>query len=317
MSELAPSPHLTYRLHRDEDISGLLRLWEENTGWGQLTAERWREWYVDTPHGPCLIPVAVDETGSIRGQLVLTPARLAVGDHELKVLRISAPILLKQFRQMQRPHPILCLYEVAVEAARAQGYCLVYAFPDQSLATFFRHLTNIRLSELECMARRADSDGPPPRPELSVAPAIKFGAEYQDLWDDSQRAFPIALGIKRSPEWVRYRNGGRLALEVRRPDRSLLGYTCFDTKTELLTDCLARTSGELIDVLSAAIHWRKNQINAPKAVKAMASPMMRPALHESGFISEHFTFLFAYRVLDPALQPESFDLKSWHVMPGD
>jgi hypothetical protein len=317
MSQTAMNSRLTYRLHRDEDIPALLRLWEENTDWGQLTDEQWRKWYVNTPHGPCLIPVAVDEAGTIRGQAVFTPARLAFGDEELKVLRISAPILQKQLRAIQRPHPALCLYDVAMEAASAQGYRLFYAYPDQSLAPFFRHIKNVRLLELNSVVCDWNSEGPPIGRELSVTPATRFGDEYQHLWDESRSAFPIAVGITRSPEWLRYRNGGRLALEVRDVRQNLVGYVAFRTRTDLLNDCVARTSEELTDVLSAAIRWLGKQPDRPKLVKAMASPIIWPALEAAGFTPEKFKFLFAYCALDPGLRIEAFDLDSWHLMPGD
>ena len=53
---------LTYRLYQDADLPGLLRLWE-GTKLGALSPELWRQRYVDAPHGPSLISVAVDENG--------------------------------------------------------------------------------------------------------------------------------------------------------------------------------------------------------------------------------------------------------------
>jgi hypothetical protein len=317
MRQTALVPQLTYRLYREEDIPGLLRLWEENTEWGRLTPEQWREWYVDTPHGPCLIPVAIDETGTARGQLVLTPARLAFGDQELKALRLSAPILQKQLRAIQRPHPTLCLYERAVEAAIAQGYGLFYAYPDRRALHFFRRHMDVRFVELKCVALVLGSREFQSESNLLVTRETSFGEEYQQLWIESRKRFPISLGIARSCQWLKYRNGAQLMLGVRSASGGLVGYLALNTRTELITDCLARTPEDLVRVLSASIRWLGSQVNKPAKIKAMASPTMRAALDAVGFIPEHFTFLFAYSGVDPKLPLESFDLNSWHLMPGD
>jgi hypothetical protein len=55
---------LSDRPYSEEGIPASRRLWEENTEWGPLMPEQWRKWYVNTPHGSCLIPVTVDETGA-------------------------------------------------------------------------------------------------------------------------------------------------------------------------------------------------------------------------------------------------------------
>ena len=88
---------LTYRLFEDADLPGVLRLWDE-AGWGTLTPEQWREWFVDGPQGPSLVTVAIDERGEVVAQEVFAPSRAVVRGREIRALRLSAPILREQIR---------------------------------------------------------------------------------------------------------------------------------------------------------------------------------------------------------------------------
>src|SRR4051794_31716003 len=113
---------LTYRRFRDEDLPAAFRLWEDHSGWGPITAEQWRAWYVDTPCGPSRVVVASERSGVIVGQLVLTPTRIRVGERVVDAARISAPILHRDFRsrRLRHPeHPIARLLDLVVEVATA------------------------------------------------------------------------------------------------------------------------------------------------------------------------------------------------------
>jgi hypothetical protein len=313
----AQGQQLTYRLHSEEDIPGLLRLWEENTGWGAMAPEQWRQWYVDTPYGPCLIPVAVDGTGAVRGQIVLTPARLAVADREVKALRLSAPILQKELRGLKREHPALSLYERALEAARGQQYEFIYAYPDQLVAPFFRRYTTAGLIDSNCLVMQVEPGQTNLDAGICVSPESGFGDEYERLWEESRCLWPISVGIVRSREWLKFRNGGRLTLGVRSTAGDLMGYSALDRRNGLLADCLARRPEDLARVVSATIQWLGSQADTPTRIKAMASPRMTTALVNAGFTPESYKFLFAYCTLGPDLRIDPSDMSNWHLMPGD
>src|SRR4028119_1733778 len=119
---MTKTQHLTYRLYQEDDLPGLLRLWEEETNWGTLTPEMWHQWYGDTPLGSCLVMVAVDENEKIAGQEVFIPSRVMVGDQEVRALHLSAPILRKDVRRRsirRLDHPFVALYEAAAVLAVA------------------------------------------------------------------------------------------------------------------------------------------------------------------------------------------------------
>ena len=60
-------PAAFLRAFEDQDVSGLLALWDVESGWGQLIEAQWSSWYVDSLCGPVIIAVAEDEQGAIDG----------------------------------------------------------------------------------------------------------------------------------------------------------------------------------------------------------------------------------------------------------
>ncbi len=274
MQRQAKTGHLTYRLYEEGDLSHLLRLWEEETDWGTLTPDTWRQWYVNTPYEPCLIVVAVDEKGDIVGQEVFTPSRVVVGDRQIQALRLSAPILRKNLRRMSIGsinHPVIGLYIAGMNAAVERGYSLVYALPASTWLPFFQRLqrfSNIDIfrfaskknlyAEYACVSCPIvpvlpDSSGE--RGKYSARLVTDFSIEYEALWESARNTFPITCGVVRHPTWLRYKNIEHLALEVRLRDNTLIGYTAINKKTCLLVDILARRPTDLTPVLEATLKW--------------------------------------------------------------
>jgi hypothetical protein len=328
------SGRLTYRPFEERDLPGLLRLWE-GAGWGTLTAEQWREWFVETPNGPCLIVVAEDSAGEIAAQEIFTPARLAVGGREVMGLRFSAPILRADLRgeSLRRgEHPIIGLYKAAACEAARRGFAVVYSLPEHGWLPIFRLVPKFGIppfaeATYPCAALSlegsavetavATSEG------LEAGPVAEFGAEYVELWEGARSSVPVECGVVRDPHWLRFRNGGRLALEVRDSrDGSLVGYTATKRQTGLLADALARTPEELAGVIGETARWlaRERGRLAPGGLthlKAMRTPALAPALDALGFEPTDFKFAFTCNTFGPALATADVAPERWYVMPGD
>ncbi len=326
---------LQYRLYCDEDLPGLRRLWQEETRWGDITPEVWRQWYVDTPHGPCLVVVAEDESGEIAGQEVFTPSCAVVGDREVRALRLSAPILRKELRResLRRvDHPVIGLYMAAAEAASAQGFHAVYALPEYGWLPFFRWAPRFGLprfadAEYNCVSLPVSSaltfDGTIETDDLTARAVTEFGEEYDELWLSAKESFPINCGVVRRRDWLRFRNEGRIAVEVRdKRDGSLVGYTATKKQTGLLADALARRPADLTKVLASTLKWLATERGrlAPQELthlKVMETPALRPALQALGFVVTDYKFAFTCSTFDSTLKPEAIAPERWYIMPGD
>lgn len=327
-----------YRVFEEADLPAVLRLWEEHSGWGGLTPEKWRKWYVETPHGPSLVTVGVDDAGAVVAQKVFTPAVVRVDEREVRAIRISAPILARRFRHVSirdKQHPIVGLYDAVVPAAVAAGCRVVYALPEHAWLPFFRWaarqgppLWHFADSELDCvgvpladlpLAVDAAARG------VELAPAT-FGTEYAALWESAAASFPIDCAIVRHPAWVEYKNRGHLTFEARdRASGVLLGYAAVKKQTGLLADVLARTPEDLERVIGAtARHLARLSADAEGAggarldsLKAMDTPALRSALAGLGFAPVDYKFAFVCNTLDPALPREAIAPSRWYLTPGD
>ncbi|HEV2763433.1 MAG TPA: hypothetical protein VGV38_10695, partial [Pyrinomonadaceae bacterium] len=134
------SERLTYRLFEERDLPSLLRLWE-GAGWGALTPEQWRSWFVETPNGQALVVVAVDASGEVVAQEMFMPSRVWTEGREVRALRFSAPILNKELRgeSLRRAeHPTVELYKVAAREAARAGFSVVYSLPEYAWLPVFR-----------------------------------------------------------------------------------------------------------------------------------------------------------------------------------
>ncbi len=78
---------IVYRQYEEKDLPSLLKLWEEESGWGGLTIEQFNSWFINTPYGKSIIVVAENAAGKVIGQIVYAPSRMMVDGTEIKSLR--------------------------------------------------------------------------------------------------------------------------------------------------------------------------------------------------------------------------------------
>jgi hypothetical protein len=319
----ASADTLAYRLFRESDLPGVLRLWEEESGWGAITPEQWRRWYVDRPDGACMVMVAEDDEGHVAAQLVFAPTRVWIDGEEVAAVRVGAPIVAhrRRRRSVRHPdHPATRLYREGARAAAERGFRLLYALPEHGWLPFFRWLGGFAEADLPCRAAGvASAAWTGAAGGLRARPVERFDADFDALWARATAAFPIRCAVDRGSERLRYRIAGHLVLEVRDGD-ALAGYAAINRRTGLLVDLLARTPEELAPVLAAALAQLAAETDgaiAPHDVKAMETPALRPALDALGFAPVDYRFAFVCTPLDPSLAAERIAPERWYLTPGD
>ncbi|HEU4457329.1 MAG TPA: hypothetical protein VFR81_29945 [Longimicrobium sp.] len=320
----ATAEDLVFRPFREGDLPGVLRLWEEESGWGGITPEQWRKWYVDRPDGACLVAVAEDGDGRVVGQAVFAPTVVRVDGEEVSAVRLGAPILARETRRgsiRSQAHPMVRLYRAGARACAEAGHRVLYAVPEHAWLPFFRWFGEFRMVEHPCAALPLADPGPlrAAAGGLAAAPAAGFGAEYDALWERAAERFPIRCAVDRGAARLRHRIGGHVVLEARDgADGALAGYAAVHRRTGLLEDVLARDPAGLAPVLAAALAWLAGSPEgAGREVKAMDTPWLRPALHALGFAPVDYRFAFVCTPLDPSLSAERIDPARWYLAPGD
>lgn len=316
---------LTFRNFRDDDLPGALRLWEEHSGWGSITEEQWRDWYVETPSGPSRIVVAAEESGGIVGQLILMPMQIRVGDRVVPAARITAPILHRDFRTHRlrsADHPITHLLDLAVEVATTDDFALIYAMPEVAWLSFFRWYPRFAWMTSDCVSVQIPKNPPGPDPAFQAHLSNGFGAAHVALWKSACRSFSFEVALERTPDLLTYKNRGHLVLDVvDRAGGELVGYAAIHRKTGLIVDFVARSGEFVARVLSSCLDTlaalTAEQRNGIERLKAMRTPVLTGALDELRFQPEDYRFLFVCESLDPAIGKEAASPQNWYLTPGD
>ena len=326
-------PQLTYRLFHDADLPGLLRLWEE-AGWGTLTPEQWREWFIYGPQGPSLVTVATDEQGDVVAQEVFAPSRAVVGGREVGALRVSAPILREEIRGgslRDAAHPIFGLLKAGEAAAAARGFSVIYSLPEYGWLPVFRILPRVGIprygeAAYACVSTPIDAALAPEIERvangLETHSVTQFEEEYEGLWRQAKETFPIDYGVVRDPAWLRFRNSGRITVEVREAATGrLVGYSATKKQTGLVADLLAREPGELKCVIAATLRWlATNRSDLPAGLthlKVMRTSALAPAVDALGFTPTDYRFAFFCKAFDSTVPVEDVAPERWYILPGD
>ena len=327
---------LTFRLFQPDDIAGVLQLWKESSGWGGITEEQFYKWYVETPYGESLLVVAIDEANRVVGQEVFTPSKIYVGGKEKKALRLSAPILAKEFREKmgKATHPSIQMFRVGLNAAVDCGYSLIYAFPVPGWLRYIRLVApqigvdsqKFVFVESDCYALSLNSTAGGNlkiENDLEVSFISEFNDEYDDLWQSAKQNFPINCAIVRNSDWLKWKLGSHCVLEVRRNnDKELMGYAAIKKDSGLLVDALARTPNDLETIITVAIEAlsqredSKNQANIEE-IKVMKTQALASVIQKLGFKREKFKFAFWCYSIDESVPCKVIEPQQWYVMPND
>jgi len=328
--------NLTFRLFQPDDIEGILRLWNDDSGWGGITEEQFYKWYIDTPYGECLISVALDEKNRIVGQEVFTPTRIYVDGKEKKALRLSAPILTKEFREQmgKAAHPSIQMFRVGLNAAVECGYSVIYAFPVPGWLRYIRLVApqigvdsrKFVFAEPDCYALSLKSfanGNCKITADIEISFASVFNDSYDNLWQSAKNEFPINCAIVRSSGWIKWKLGSHCVFEVRRREnKELLGYAAIKRQTGLLVDALARTPQDLETTITAIIKALaesedlRNQANVEE-IKVMETESLASVIQKLGFEREKFKFAFWCYSIDESVPIQSLEPSRWYLMPKD
>ena len=310
---------LTYRPYRDTDLPGLLALWEAS-GWGPIDEATWRQWFLQTPHGPALVVVARDGDAVV-GQMVFAPSRLDAGGGPYRAARVAAPILSPSVRAVSArspDHPAVRLCLEGIDAARDEGYDAVYSLPDRAWLPIFRWGVFAELfntTEVGCAARELSPGAP--APGWRATPTSAWTDRHRELWDAARGAFPVACGVRRTPDWLRYRLGGHDVVDVREGE-VLRGYAAVRRSDGLVMDAVAGGEHALARTLDAAAHAAASRPDRSyPALKAMRTPAWAGALAASGFGDDPYRFVLAVCPLSDRFPAAAADPAAWYATPSD
>ncbi len=302
----------------------LLKLWKENSDWGEITEKDFTEWFINTPYDKVEIIVLVDQTDHIFGQIVFTPCRIWCNGKLFKAVRISAPIIQKDFRSIKYSlnHPVLKLYNAGMNVLKEKGFDIVYAYPAKGWLTALRGLqllTGLRWKTRFFETCSIEIDHEVICNKYSLAKTTGFSMAYDHFFHQVTSERNDFCGIVRSSKWLQYKLGDFINFELRNnSDSALLGYISVRPRDGLLSDflCLDEKTGKILIRMALNELSQDNALEIKKMIM-MRSPFMNEVIKEFNTIPVDYKFGFGYCILNPELSKYSDHLDKWYNMPLD
>ncbi len=326
-------PQLSYRLYKEADMKAVLELWEKYSGWGKITEEQFQKWYLQTPHGPCLVIVAFDEKENIVGQIVFIPSSIYLEGNLIKALRVSSPILSDRVRELDirdYNHPVYAMLRQGMLEASNLDYRIVYMFPAKGWTSLLRtfpknglpepHIVfydcyNISLEDTQTYFEKGSS--------LTIHVADKFNDEYSGLWERAKDNFPIICGVVRDIDWIKWKLSKYLVFEGRDAiSNQLQGFVAINKRTGLVIDMLGVNTEILQEILLGVIK-QVHYLNREKlevsfaSINGMATPNFMSIAKKIPGQMKNFTFAFACYALTEKIQNPAIHPSKWFMMPND
>jgi hypothetical protein len=315
----------TVRLFKLDDLPGILRLWRDDSGWGEITEEQWRSWYVDTPWGESIISVVEDSSGEIVGQGAMNPFDVRLGKEVGVGYRVSAPILRTEIRTgsaLSPNHPSRRMLKLGMETAKQRGAMIAYAMPLAAWRGFFSRIPGFQVQLFKCAVinlteKRSDSVAEP----LIVERTTTFEGEHIQLWESAFRNMRVQAGVERNAKLMTYRSSNQLTLNIRTADSKLLGYVEIKSKTGLVVDLVAKTTQDIGRIINAVSHSLRSGVHRldddVKSLKVMVTPQIQPHVDSIGSLPDDYKFLFCVCPLSNHVDPDMVLPSQWYLTGGD
>lgn len=313
------------RLFKPDDLPGILRLWRDDSGWGEITEEQWRSWYMDTPWGESIIPVVEDSSGEIVGQGALNPFDIRLCRAIGIGYRVSAPILRTEIRTgsaLSPNHPTRRMLELGMETAKQRGAMIAYAMPLAAWRGFFHRIPGFQVQLFKCAKINlnetlSDSATDP----LIVEHTMELEGEHIQLWESAFRTMRVQAAMERNLRLMNYRTSNQLTLNIRTSDSKLLGYVGIKNKTGLIVDLVAKTTQDIGRILNAVSHSLRSGVHRldddVESLKVMVTPQIQPHLDTIGSMPDVYKFLFCVCPLSNLVDSDMVQPSQWYLTGGD
>jgi hypothetical protein len=321
--------HLTYRLYQEEDLHTLVRLWEEETKWGKITPENWRQQFIDTPYGEASIALATNaDTGQILGQFIFIPCLVCVHGRDVLGFRPFAPIITKAARGLlSGAHPIVEMYWQGVKGLQARGGGLIYMVPDPRWLRFFRMFPFLTCGSFPLWSLPMPLPAPLPLDDgYTMRPLEAWDQRVDELWKAASRLH--GCQVVRNSRILQWKIGkGDYTVTVVERQGEMVGLVASQQRGDrqwLVCDLLVADSGDsLRNTLIAVANVAHSEAIIPDREKpiikvaVLATPIMEPVVRSLGFVRDAYDFPMVVHILDPTISIDDVAPPRWYISAND
>jgi hypothetical protein len=321
----------TYRMQTNEDRDELIRLWNNQAGWDELSRKEWERRFLDTPFGPAAISLAIDsEKDTIIGQCIFIPTRVSVDGQELASFRTFAPLLHTKLRgaSLLNPlkHPIYRMYKFATEYFAQNGTQLVYSMPDPRWLRAFQFLKNFYIGKFPLWSLAlplGGSIGMPPGYETRRIEPNDVG--LNELWLRTAKFYNCAI-VRRSDFLPWKTSHGTYFYQGIFLRDELVAWVASIYKERdkqwLICDILAIDEESLktaicVSCQQADEFLTQNPTKEINKAAILATEMILPIVKELDFFRDDYDFPLVVHLLDKSLSKEKILPSRWYLSAND
>ncbi|MEG3920194.1 hypothetical protein QUA07_13815 [Microcoleus sp. T3_A4] len=321
--------HLTYRLYQEEDLLTLVQFWEQETNWGKITVEKWRQQFIDTPYGEASIALATNaDTGQILGQFIFIPCLVCVNGRDVLAFRPFAPIITKAARGfLSGAHPIIEMYWHGVRGLQARGGSLIYMVPDPRWLRFFRMFPFLTGGSFPLWSLPMPLAAPLPLDDgYTMKPLEMWDQLVDKLWHKASCLH--GCQVVRNSQTLRWKIGtGDYTVTAVEREGEMVGLVASQQRGDrqwLICDLLtADAEDSLRNTLSAVTNVAHCEAVIPDREKpiikvaVLATPIMEPVVRRLGFVRDAYDFPLIVHILDPTIPNEDVAPTRWYISAND
>jgi hypothetical protein len=327
---------IIYREYEKKDIEGILKLWEQFSGWGNISENQFQDWYINTPLGESQIIIALENNCKIVGQIIFLPSEFRCYNKTVMAYRVFAPIIdpiIRTNNFQDYNHPVFKMYRYGLQIARNKNISIIYMFPSvgwlKVIKTFplynlpladytIFECANIQLEKIFQFNNEKNSE------KLKVKLISSFNREYDKLWLEAAECFPINCGVVRNKERLNFKLSPHLVAEVRSYENKLIGYVAIRKVNGLIVDALAKSESDLEIVLKNVIWFLGNMYSEEEpppwkqlTIKAILTPHLKNIFSNIPHEKIKYDFAFAFGLLNESIESEKIKSSNWYMMPDD
>jgi hypothetical protein len=321
--------NVTYRLYQEEDIPTLARIWEEETKWGEMTPEQWRQQFVDTPYGEASIALTTNaDTGQILGQCIFVPYLICVNGRDVLAFRPSAVIVTNAARGLLGDtHPSIGMYRYGAKVVQARGGGLIYMVPNPRWLRFFRMFPFLTCGSFRLWSLPMPLPAPLPLDDgYTMRPLEVWDQRVDELWKPASRLH--GCQVVRDSRTLQWKIGrGDYTVTVVERHGEMVGLVASQQKGDrqwLVCDLLAADAEDsLRNTLIAVTNVAHSQAIIPerekpiKKVAVLVTPVMEPVVSRLGFVLDTYDFPLVVHILDPSISMDEVAPTRWYISAND
>jgi hypothetical protein len=326
LSDIRPS----FRFATSKDLSGIKRLWLEETEWGPFPFESGQKWEAAPGGVPRTLIAVNDLDNSVIGQVGFLPVTIKVGEELVRGVRPHTTIVSKAYRSSVNSldvseQPSTVMYDIGLRQLAGEGIRLAYSMPNPRWARLFRMRARTQQKSFPLLSFLLPAATLPELPEgWTVSEIETWGESIDDLCKRWSSQYTCAsLRTADTLEWKAAISYHRSLAIYRR--RELVGVVISEPKDVMWLVCdmlTADTSECLRATLIAAVldgarrgHGSGDPSDEKKMVKVslLATPLMEPVVQDLGFGRDDWNFPLVVERLDDSIVPEDVAPEKWYV----